>query len=303
MFSLVACQQAPDLSMIEAERAKSLQRYDILQSLAANDKVIAAGTQSGVVLVSADQGKTWTRQALGATSLIGLATCPDGSFVGIDFNHRVWYGDAAGGGWQAVVLENPRTPLTVACDGKNQWWVAGSGAKIAMSADRGASWQVTDLGEDAQITALQWIDETFAIAVGEFGMVLTTEDGGATWQKEAGIPNEFYPYATLFMDRQSGYVSGIAGQIFKTEDGGKTWAKFDNLANASLYRLFIHDGKPYGVGASGIVARLDGDAFRAMPYPDALPVFLGAGISLPGEQAVVIGGPGGLVRVIGTQVN
>ncbi|MDR2837676.1 MAG: glycosyl hydrolase [Azonexus sp.] len=303
LFGLAACQQAPDLSAIEAERAKSVQRYDIVLSLAANDKAIAAGTQSGVVLVSADQGKTWTRQALGATSLTGLAVCPDGSFVGIDFNHKIWRANAAGADWQAAVLETPRVPLTVACDGKNRWWVAGSGAKIVMSADQGAHWQVTDLNEDAQITALQFVDEEFGIAAGEFGMILTTRDGGATWQKEAAIANEFYPYALLFTNRQTGYVSGIAGQILRTEDGGRTWAKFDNLANASLYRLFMHDGKPYGAGSGGVVARLDDGAFRTVPYPDAIPVFLAAGVSLPGELAVAIGGPGGLIRVIGTHVN
>jgi len=302
-LALAACQQAADLDAIHAERGKSLQRYDIFQAIAANGRVMAAGTQGGALLVSTDQGRNWTRQTLGGASLIGLETCPDGSFVGIDFNHKVWHGDAAGAVWKAVALANPHIPLAVACDGKNRWWVAGSGARIAMSDDQGGSWRVTDFGEDAQITALQFVDEEFGIAVGEFGMLVTTTDGGLTWQKGASIPNDFYPYAMLFMDRRAGYVSGIAGQILKTEDGGRTWAKADNLANASLYRLFAHDGKPYGVGSGGVVARLEGDAFRAMPYPDAVPVFLGAGASLPGEEAVAIGGPGGLLRVVGSHVN
>lgn len=303
LLGLAACTPASDVADIQRERGKSLQRYDIVQSIASNDKVLVAGTQSGVALVSADQGKTWKREALGAATLIGLTTCPDGSFVGIDFNHKVWRADAVGAGWKHVVLEKPRTPLAVTCDGKGQWWVAGSGAKIARSADQGASWQLTDLNEDAQITALQFVDEQFGVAVGEFGMVLTTQDGGATWVKGQSIPNEFYPYATLFADRKTGYVSGIAGQVFKTSDGGKTWSKFENLANASLYRLFLHDGKPYGVGSGGVVARLDGGAFRPMSYPDAMPVFLGAGASLPDGKAIAIGGPGGLVRAVGTQVN
>lgn len=303
LLGLAACTPAPDVADIQRERGKPLQRYDVVQSVAANGKVLVAGTQSGVALVSADQGKTWKREALGAASLIGLAACPDGSFVGIDFNHKVWRADAAGGGWKPAVLEKPRTPLAVTCDGRGRWWVAGSGARIAGSTDQGASWQLTDLGEDAQITALQFVDERFGVAVGEFGMVLTTQDGGATWQKGVSIPNEFYPYAMLFTDRQTGYVSGIAGQVFRTGDGGKTWSKVENLANASLYRLFLHDGKPYGVGSGGVVARLEGGAFRPMPYPDAIPVFLGAGTSLPEEKAIAIGGPGGLVRAVGTQVN
>ena len=301
--ALAGCTQAPDLTAVQSERAKPVQRYDVAQAAASNGTVAVAGTQSGVVLLSKDEGKTWNRLALGAVSIIGLAVCPDGSFVGIDFNHKVWSANAQGADWKSVALDKPRTPLAVTCDAQGRWWVAGSGTKIAGSADHGATWQVGALDGDAQLTTLQFVDDHFAVALGEFGLVVTSVDGGATWQKGAKIPNDFYPYAALFVDAKVGYASGIAGQILKTQDGGKTWSKIDNQTNAALFRLFLHDGRPYGVGAGGVVARLDGDAFRTMPYPDAVPVPLGAAAALPNQNAVAIGGPGGLIRVIGTQVN
>lgn len=285
------------------EAAKALRRYDVIQALAANEKVVVAGTQNGALLLSRDAGKTWSRQALGQASLIDLAACPDGSFVGIDFNHKVWSADADGGGWQAGALEKPQVPLAVACDSLGRWHVAGSGAKIARSADRGASWQVADLGEDAQITAVQMIDEHRGVALGEFGLFAVTDDGGATWRPGARLPGEFYPYAALFTGRDEGYVSGLAGTVLRTRDGGASWQQIGNAAEAPLYRLFMHDGRPHGVGAGGVVARLAGDGFAALPYPDAAPVFLGAGASLAGRGAIVVGGPGGLVRSVGTQVN
>ena len=300
---LCACTQAPDMSAIDREHLKQVQRYDIVQALASNDKVVVAGTQSSAVLVSTDSGKSWSRRTLGPVSMIGMAACPDGSFVGIDFNHKLWSADAQGAGWKSVLLDKPRTPLAVTCDNKSQWWVVGSGSKIVKSADRGANWQVTDFGEDAQFTTVQFVDEAYGVAMGEFGLVAITQDGGATWKKTAKIPADFYPYAALFLDRKEGYASGIAGQILHTTDGAITWAKVANQTNAPLYQLFLHGGKPYGVGAAGVVARLDGGAFRFMPYPDAAPVFLGAGVSLKAQQAIAIGGPGGLVRVISTQAN
>lgn len=285
------------------ETTKALRRYDVIQSLAANEKVVVAGTQNGALLVSRDEGRTWSRQVLVQASLIGFATCPDGSFVGIDFNHRVWSGNADGDGWQASVLEKPRVPLAVACDSNSRWHVAGSRAQIARSTDRGASWQVVDLGEDAQITAVQMLDEQHGVALGEFGLFAVTDDGGATWQPGARLPGEFYPYAALFISREEGYASGLAGTVLRTLDGGTSWQQIGNASTAALYRLFIHDGQPYGVGAGGIVARLAGDGFVTLPYPDAVPVFLGAGASLPGRPAIVVGGPGGLVRSVDTQVN
>jgi len=301
--SLAGCTASSDLSAIKAERLKPIQRYDITQALAANGQSIVAGTQSGIALVSLDQGKSWSRQALGPVSLIGLTTCPDGSYLGIDFYHKVWTADVKGANWQSVALDKPRVPLTVTCDSKGQWWVAGSGTKIAKSADQGKNWQVTDLGEDAQFTTLQFIDD-FGIAMGEFGMVVTSHDGGATWKAGNKIPNDFYPYATLMLSKNEGWSSGIAGQLLHTSDGGATWQKGENTSHAPLYRLFLHDGQLYGAGAGGVVARLDKGVWRAMPYPDALPMFLGAAASLnTKDSAIAIGGPAGLLRVVGTKNN
>lgn len=300
-ISLAACTPATDMSAVQAERAKAVQRYDIGQALAANGKVLVASTQNGAVLVSANQGKTWQRTQLGSASIIDLKTCPDGSFVGIDFYHQAWSADAEGGHWKSANIEPIKTPLALTCDAKGRWWVTGPGARIAVSADQGATWTLTDLGKDAQLTAIQFVSDTTGYAVGEFGMVLKTSDGGATWAAAGTTDKEFYPYAALFKDANEGWVSGIAGKMLHTTDGGKTWTRQNNQSGAALYRLFLHEGQPYGAGAGGVVARLEGNEWRSMPYPDPLPVFLGGSASLPSQSAVAIGGPGGLLRVISTQ--
>jgi len=297
---LSACTHPADLSGIEKERQKAVQRYDIGQAVASNGKVVVAGTQSGVALVSKDQGKTWTRTPLGPVSLVDIAVCGEAGFVAIDHYHKVWSADAEGAHWQSVPLAEPKTPLAVTCDPAGGWWVTGIRSTLAGSSDRGATWKVTTLGEDTQITTIQFTDAKHGIALGEFGLSMRTEDGGATWQKGAKLPGDFYAYAALFLNRNEGWVSGIAGQILHTGDGGATWQKQANTTQASLYRLFLHDGVPYGVGAGGVIAHYAGGAWRPQPYPDAVPVFLGGGTSLPGQSAVLIGGPGGLLRAVST---
>jgi photosystem II stability/assembly factor-like uncharacterized protein len=298
VLAVAGCTPTPDLSGIARERQKPVQRYDVSQSIASNGKVVVVGTQSGAVLVSIDQGKTWTRNELGHASLLGMTVCGDKGFLAIDYYHKVWSANPEGKNWKSVPLEKPRTPLALTCDPQGGWWVAGVNSVISASADGGQTWHTTNLGEDAQITSIQFVDEKHGIALGEFGLTATTDDGGATWTMGAKIPDDFYPYAALFADRYKGWVSGLAGQILHTVDGGKTWVKQVNAAQATLNRLFIHDGVPFGVGASGVIARLDGDSWRAVPYPDAVPVFLGGGASLPGQSAIVIGGPGGLLRSV-----
>lgn len=300
---LSACTQAPDMSGITTERQRSVHRYDISQAIASNGKIIVVGTQSGVALVSSDKGASWQRQALGQTSLVDIAVCADKTFVAIDHYHKVWSADAEGKNWQSAKLEQPRTPLAVTCSPQGGWWVAGTNAVIAGSADQGKSWQVTDLGEDTQITTIQFVSDKQAVALGEFGLTVMSDDGGATWKKGPKIPGDFYPYAALFRDAREGWVSGIAGQMLHTRDGGQTWQKQVNATQASLNRLFMHDGGPFAVGNGGVIARLEGDSWRNVPYPDPLPMFLGGGASLAGQAAIVIGGPGGLLRAVGTANN
>lgn len=297
---LAACSAGPDMSGIASENTRAVKRYDMTQAIAANGKVVVAGTQSGVALVSADQGKTWTRTVLGNTSLVDLATCGKQGFVAIDHYHKVWSADAEGKNWQSVKIEQPGTPLATTCDPQGGWWVVGSNATIAGSKDQGKTWQVTDLNTDKQITTIQFVDDKHAVALGEFGLSLYSTDGGATWSKGPKLPGDFYPYAALFRNASEGWVSGIAGQMLVTRDGGKSWSKQANAAGAPLYRLFFNEGVPFGVGAGGVIARLQKDSWQNVAYTDPLPVFLGGAAALPGQSAIVIGGPGGLLRAVAT---
>lgn len=294
-----ACTQKADLSGVAEERRHVVHRYDISQAIASNGQVVVVGTQSGAVLSSDDHGATWRREELGRASLTDIAVCADKSFVAIDYYRKVWFASADGRQWRAVEIDRPRTPLAITCDPQGGWWVAGINATLAGSRDQGKTWQVTEFGEDTQITAIQFIDDRHGIALGEFGLTAVTDNGGASWRKGPKIPGDFYPYAALFRSGREGWVAGIAGQILYTGDGGQTWRKQANATKASLNRLFLHEGVPYGVGNGGIIARLEGDAWHSVPYPDPLPMFLGGGASLAGQSAVVIGGPGGLLRTVG----
>jgi photosystem II stability/assembly factor-like uncharacterized protein len=305
-LSLVAamtagCTQAPDLAAARAEAAKPVQRHDVIQALASRGDVVAAGTNSGVILASHDGGQTWTRQSIASpSSLIGMDVCPDGSFIAIDFYRRLWSADADLAAWTAHPLAQPRTALTVHCDGQGRWWVAGSRAVIARSDDHGANWTTTDLQDDLQITTLQMVDAQNGFATGEFGTVLVTTDGGTSWARRGALPGEFYPYAALFASPAEGWVSGLAGQVLHTTDGGETWTAQIHRGGAPLFRMFMHEGTPHAVGAGGSLVRLQGDEWVPLAHDGASPVFLSAATSLGARHSIIVGGPGGLLRSLST---
>jgi photosystem II stability/assembly factor-like uncharacterized protein len=294
------CQNATEQAVAVEPADSGVRRYEIVQAIAANGQSVVGGTQTGVVLSSADGGATWARHGGGPHSFVAVAACPDGSFFAADFYHHVVPIDAKGSPGKRLPLEKPETPLAVACDANGRWWVVGTFATVAVSADRGASWQVQDLGEDAHLTAIQFIDAGNAVMAGEFGLLFTSTDGGTTWTRAPAIPNEFYPYSAYFSSASEGWLAGIAGQVLRTGDGGGTWVREPNATGFAFYRMFVADGRLFGVGSGGVAERSADGTWKAVPVEAPMPAFLGAAAPVTtesGQSTVVVGGLGATQRV------
>ena len=103
-------------------------------------------------------------------------------------------------------------------------------------------------GIDGMLQDVHFMDNLNGLVVGDGGLMLTTSDGGKTWEKmevdmrppgagQGGRPGGGGPpggfgrggpaplYNIYFVDENVGYITGGRGTILKTEDGGKTWAR------------------------------------------------------------------------------
>ena len=227
-------------------------------------------------------------------SIIALTQCPDGSFAGLDFYRKVWIGDASGQKWEARDIKTGNNVLALACDPGNRLWVVGSRTSVLSSVDKGASWQGTDFGDDAILTTVQFLDAKRGVITGEFGIVVTTTDSGATWQQQSKIPGEFYPYSAVFTDAQHGWVSGLAGVILYTGDGGKTWTKQVNQTGAPMYALVKVGEDIYGLGVGGVMVILRGNEWSRFNHGKALPAYLAAGVAVDSQSLLVTGAAGAL---------
>ena len=295
LCTAAGCSKPPDLAVVQAERAKTVQRADTFQAAASNGKVMSAGTAGGAIVTSADGGKSWTRQTLPEmASVIAMTACPDGAMAGLDFYHRVWVADASGTGWQARPFDKGFNAVSLSCDSANRLWVVGANTTILSSADQGATWKSLTLGADAMLTTVQFIDGQRGIATGEFGTVTTTTDGGATWQKGPKIPGDYYPYATWFADAQRGWSTGLGGVLLSTTDGGKTWQPMDNPVSVPLYALVPQGSDLYALGAGGAVAVLREDRWVRHEHGVPIPAYLTSGAALNPQTLLVAGAAGAL---------
>ncbi len=70
----------------------------------------------------------------------------------------------------------------VHCVGDQIWVVGRPGSVVLHSADRGESWEVLATGQPLPLNNVFFLDAKRGWAVGEFGSILATSDGGKSWR-------------------------------------------------------------------------------------------------------------------------
>ena len=171
------------------------------------------------------------------------------------------------------------------------------------------------------------------VAVGEHGIVLLSDDGGASWRQASLSPTSVTLTAVRFTSPTRGWATGHAGLIMTTDDGGEHWRKqLDGVAfaQASLTaaqaalaaaadktaatlvvtdaQRLVADGadKPFfdlwfadarhgfAVGAYDLFVRTDDGGVTWKPAPGLLP-------NPKGNHLHAIRGQGGLIFIAGEQ--
>lgn len=80
-------------------------------------------------------------------------------------------------------------------------------------------------------------DDDHAVAVGYYGTVYWTENGGERWQR--GRTDVLTPlYSVSMANAKQGWAVGQRGLILRTEDGGRTWSRQKNLKEDEGAHLF-----------------------------------------------------------------
>jgi len=299
----MACEAPLVLEGVEESKKEAIHRTDRIQAAAAlEDNIVVAGI--GFILNSNDMGKTWQRtQPVGLPSFIGAAICPNKTQVLVSAEKQAWVSLDGGQTWQANDLLTEEAPQYLSCAIDNRLWVAASFSTILNSIDQGKSWQQTTFDEDLIITYVNFFDAQTGVAVGEFGSVFSTEDGGINWiQKEEPIPNDFFPLAVSFSDKQHGWVGGSSGVIFHSDDGGTSWVREETDTDAPIYGLSASKQGVYAVGGVGtfLERKLTPDGIVKWQRSTAVETrfYLRAIARLDGKGIMIGGGAGTLKALV-----
>ncbi|WP_397568484.1 YCF48-related protein [Schlesneria sp. T3-172] len=70
--------------------------------------------------------------------------------------------------------------------GQNVWLAGSPGSAVWHSSDGGREWKKQLTGHTAPLSAIRFTKDQLGVAVGAFGVILRTEDGGQSWQSVRG---------------------------------------------------------------------------------------------------------------------
>lgn len=199
--------------------------------------------QGGTILRTSNGGETWAKQESGTeSSLFALFS--------LSADHAIAVGD--------------RSTIAETKDGGATWKARKHEGPKGRSADEEL------VAQDPAFYDIQFVDQKTGWIVGEFGKILKTSDGGATWTEQQGsllggeITNALdLPtfYGAYFSNLREGIATGIDGHIAHTSDGGEKWAfqQVDEAVTSPLFHAVVFpDGSGWAVGASGTVIRRGG---------------------------------------------
>ncbi|BAN48143.1 YCF48-related protein [Metapseudomonas resinovorans] len=196
-----------------------------------------------------------------------------------------------------------RGPLLDLAHAGQRLVAVGQRGHILYSDNQGQSWTQAKVPVSSDLNAVQFPTPQQGWAVGHDGVVLHSQDAGATWEKQLDgrqlgrLMLDHYaaregaeqwldegkrieaegadkPFLDLwFSDERNGFVVGAFNLIFRTRDGGKSWEPWaDRTDNPSGYHLNAiagDGGQLFIAGEQGLLLRLDdsGERFQALTSP------------------------------------
>jgi photosystem II stability/assembly factor-like uncharacterized protein len=155
----------------------------------------------------------------------------------------------------------------------------GQRGHVLYSEDQGGHWRQARVPLSSDLVALTFADAGQGWAVGHDAVVLHTDDGGVSWQRQYDGRRDPQagdkPLLDIWFDAAGhGVAVGAFGLALRSDDGGQHWRHcedlLDNPQALHLNAIRAIDGALYIVGEQGLVLRRAAGAERfealATPY-------------------------------------
>lgn len=243
----------------------------------AGERLVAVG-ERGTVLLSDDHGASWTQAKVPVQATLTSVSFSD-----------------ARTGWAAghlgVILRSE--------DGGASWHKQLDGIQAASSALRAAqaagdataianAKRLVDEGADKPFFDLEFINAQRGFAVGAYGLMMATADGGNSWAA-VNLPNPKSLH--LYGLRASGttlLIAGEQGLLLRSTDGGASFDPLESPYKGSFFGL-LHSAQAWvAYGLRGTAYRSTDAGNQWEKLATGVHTAIGAGAALPGGSFVLL---------------
>ena len=168
------------------------------------------------------------------SDLVAVAVIDADHVIVVAATGEIYHTSDSGRSWQRADVPALSGLRSISMANRETGWVVGDGV-ILRTDEGGSSWRQQRLPERADragLVSVSAIDSLHAIAIGEAGERLRTEDGGLTWRDVSpgsADPSE-RPIAMsdVFCDRVArGRCWSVGQAIRRTKDAGRTWQRVE----------------------------------------------------------------------------
>lgn len=213
-----------------------------------NETAIAVG-ESGTIIATYNGGDSWAVQSKVFTvlSFKSIDRVDANTAVAVGESGIILRTDNQGATWSPITSDTHETLNDVSFFDATHG-IAVAWNTVLRSSDGGLTWQKTTLTDN--MLAVDMLSPADAVALGEFGGVQYTIDGGATWTPGVSPidPAEAVLLSVDFIDPLHGVVAhttgedqgsgAISARCFVTTDGGATWTP-STLNNGNADQLYF----------------------------------------------------------------
>lgn len=267
----------------------------MLGSARAGTRLVAVGDH-GVVLLSDDGGRQWRQaQAVPVRSALTSVSFADDKRGWAVGHWGVVLSTLDGGEtWQLqrISAGEDRPLFAVQAFDARRVLAVGLWSLVLASSDGGQSWSPVPLppppvpeGQkagkaDLNLFGLFTDAQGRVFAAAERGMVLRSDDRGASWTYlPTGYKGSFWTGASPAPGVL--VAAGLRGSIYRSADDGKTWSRIESGSKASITAIAHDGGQLVAVGSDGLLLRShnQGASFAAEPRSDR--AALTAAVPLP----------------------
>ena len=177
----------------------------------------------GTVLVSDDRGGTW-RMAHPEqdVSWNNVAVAPGGNVWVVGEFGTVKYSKDKGENWELVTIPTEASLNAIDFSDAAHGVIVGLSGTVLATADGGQNWLLAESNASSHLYGLLWDGGSYH-AVGDAGVILTSDAQGVEWKADKLSPQNFGWYTGITRAGSSYFISGAGAGVYSAQG----WTPFE----------------------------------------------------------------------------